>query len=119
METVNRNVRPREHEYVSIGKKVTDKSGRIIAGLVGGVDGWNGTDFETLWVDEPYRRQGIGTRLLRAYEREAKENGADVVYIEAYDWNVGFFRKNGYETVTGMLEDYPGGHTMYCMQRSL
>ncbi|MBR2812800.1 MAG: GNAT family N-acetyltransferase [Solobacterium sp.] len=114
METVNRNVRPREHEYVSIGKKVTDKSGRIIAGLVGGVDGWNGTDFETLWVDEPYRRQGIGTRLLRAYEREAKENGADVVFIEAYDWNVGFFRKNGYETVTGMLADYPGGHTMYC-----
>ncbi len=110
---------PREHEYVSIGKKVTDENGRIIAGLVGGVDGWNGTDIDALWVDEPYRRQGIGTRLLREFEREAKENGADVVFIEAYDWNVGFFRKNGYGTVTGVLEDYPRGHTMYCMQKSL
>ena len=110
---------PREHEYVSIEKKVTDESGRIIAGLVGGVDGWNGTDIDVLWVDEPYRRQGIGTRLLCEFEREAKENGADVVFIEAYDWNVGFFRKNGYGTVTGVLEDYPRGHTMYCIQRSL
>ena len=110
---------PREHEYVSIEKKVTDENGRIIAGLVGGIDGWNGTDIDALWVDEPFRKHGIGTRLLREFEREAKENGAGVVFIEAYDWNVGFFRKNGYGTVTGMLEDYPRGHTMYCMQRSL
>jgi GNAT superfamily N-acetyltransferase len=110
---------PRGHEYVCIGKKVTDGDGRIIAGLVGGVDGWNGTDIDALWVDEPYRGQGIGTRLLREYEREAKENGAAAVYIEAYDWNVGFFRKNGYEKVTGMLEDYPKGHTMYCMEKPL
>ena len=110
---------PREHEYVYIRKKVTDGNGRIIAGLVGGVDGWNGTDIDALWVDDPYRRQGIGTRLLREFEREAGENGASDVFIEAYDWNVGFFRKNGYETVTGVLEDYPRGHTMYCMQRSL
>ena len=110
---------PRGHEYISIGKKVTDGNGRIIAGLVGGVDGWNGPDLDALWVDDPYRRQGIGTRLLRAFEREAGENGADTVFIEAYDWNVEFFRKNGYETVTGVLEDYPRGHTMYCMQKPL
>ena len=110
---------PLEHEYVYIGKKVTDENGRIIAGLIGGVDGWNGTDIDALWVDDPYRRQGIGTRLLREFEREAKETGVCVVFIEAYDWNVGFFRKNGYETVTGMLEDYPRGHIMYCMQKSL
>ena len=84
---------PREHEYVSIEKKVTDENGRIIAGLVGGIDGWNGTDIDALWVDESYRKQGIGTRLLREFEREAKENGAGIVFIEAYDWNVGFFRR--------------------------
>ena len=110
---------PREHEYIYISKKIIDEDGRIIAGLVGGVDGWTGTDIDALWVDEPYRRQGIGTRLLREFEREAEENGASTVFIEAYDWNVEFFRKNGYETVTGMLEDYPRGHTMYCMQRPL
>ena len=110
---------PREHEYVFIGKKVTDKTGRIIAGIAGGVDGWNGTDIDGLWVDGPYRRQGIGSRLLREFEREAKESGADTMFIEAYDWNVEFCRKNGYEKVTGVLEDYPKGHTMYCMEKPL
>ena len=110
---------PREHAYVSISKKVTDENGRIIAGITGGVDGWNGTDIDGLWVDEAFRRRGIGTNLLRAFEREAKENGADTMFIEAYDCNVGFYRKNGYEKVTGVLEDYPKGHTMYCMEKPL
>ena len=41
------------------------------------------------------------------------------MFIEAFDWNVGFFKKNGYERVTGMLEDYPKGHVMYCMEKPL
>ncbi len=79
-------------EYVYIGNKVTDENGGIMALFVGGVDGWNGTDIDALWVDDPYRRQWICTRLLREFEREAKESGASVMYIEAYEWNVGLFR---------------------------
>ena len=112
-------VAPRVHEYIPLSKKIADENGRIIAGFVGGVDGWNGTDIDALWVEEKYRNQGIGSQLLAALEREIKENGADVMFIEAFDWNVGFFKKNGYERVTGMLEDYPKGHTMYCMQKFL
>ncbi len=110
---------PLEHEYISLSKKITDEDGRIIAGFVGGVDGWNSTDIDALWVEEKYRNQGIGSRLLSELEREAKENGADTFFLEAYDWNVGFFKKNGYEKVTGILEDYPKGHTMYCMEKPL
>lgn len=112
-------IAPREHEYISLSKKILDGDGRIIAGFVGGVDGWNGTDIDALWVEEEYRGQGIGSQLLAELEREVKENGADVMYIEAFDWNLGFCKKNGYETVTGVLEDYPKGHVMYCMQKSL
>ena len=70
-------------------------------------------------MDELYRGKGIGSALLRAFEREAKENGAYRLAVEPFDWNVGFFRKNGYEKVTGVLEDYPKGHTMYCMEKPL
>ena len=112
-------IAPREHEYIPLSKKIVDDDGRIIAGFVGGVDGWNGTDIDALWVEEKYRNQGIGSQLLGELEREVKENGAAVMFIEAYDWNVGFFKKNGYERVTGVLEDYPKGHTMYCMEKSL
>ena len=112
-------IAPREHEHIPLSKKIMNKNGRIIAGFVGGVDGWNGTDLDALWVEEKYRNQGIGSWLLGELEREIKENGADVMFIEAFDWNVGFFKKNGYERVTGRLEDYPKGHVMYCMQKSL
>ena len=112
-------IAPREHEYIPLSKKIVDENGKIIAGFVGGVDGWNGTDIDALWVEEKYRDQGIGSRLLGELEREAKENGADVMYIEAFDWNLGFCKKNGYERVTGVLEDYPKGHVMYCMQKVL
>ena len=90
-----------------------------IAGIVGGVDGWNGTEIESIWVDEAYRRQGIGSALIRAFEQAAKENGAGTMVAEPYDWNMEFFRKNGYVTITGALEDYPKGHTMYCTEKSL
>ena len=110
---------PREHADISICKKAIDENGKLIAGILGGVDGWDNPDIDALWVDESCRRQGIGSALLRAFEQEAKEKGAYRLAIEPFDWNVGFFRKNGYEKVTGVLEDYPKGHTLYCMEKPL
>ena len=110
---------PREHADISICKKAIDENGKLIAGILGGVDGWDNPDIDALWVDESCRRQGIGSALLRAFEQEAKENGAYRLAVEPFDWNVGFFRKNGYEKVTGVLEDYPKGHTLYCMEKPL
>lgn len=110
---------PREHPYISISKKVTDGNGNIVAGIVGGVDGWNGTEIESIWVAEPFRGQGIGSALVRAFEQAAKEHGASEMVVEPYDWNIEFFRKNGYEKIAGSLEDYPKGHTMYCMFKPL
>ena len=59
-------VAPHEHEYISLSKKIVDENGCIIAGFVGGIDGWNGTDIDALWVEEKYRNQGIGSQLLAA-----------------------------------------------------
>ena len=110
---------PREHDSIPISKKVTEEDGRIIAGIVGGVTGWNNTEIEALWVDEPYRGQGIGSALLSEFEREAKNSGAYIISIEPYDWDVEFYKKNGFDKVTGVLKDYPKGHTMYCMDKYL
>ena len=38
--------------------------------------------------------------------------------VDAFDWNVAFYKKNGYE-VTGALEGFPKGHTMYSVQKEL
>ena len=78
----------------------------------------NDADIDALRVDEQYQGQGIGSGLLREAERAAKENGAYLMVVDAFDWNVEFYKKNGYE-VTGTLEGFPKGHTMYGCQKKL
>ena len=98
--------------------KVTDGEGNNLGGCVLNIDNWKSAAINDLWVDAPCQRQGIGTRLLLAVEREAKEKGAHVMLFDAFDWNVEFFKKNGY-TVTGTPEGFPKGHTMYLTQKFL
>lgn len=38
-----------------------------------------------LWVDEPYRKQGVARKLLETAEREAKKMGCKTVCLE-WDW---------------------------------
>lgn len=108
---------PYEHESISLGKKVIDDDGNLIAGYVAGVYGWNAVDF-VVWVDEPFRNQGIGSALLGEIEREAKEKGGYIVLIDALDWQAPFFEKRGY-TSNGMLEDVPRRHRLYSLQKLL
>ena len=65
-----------------------------------------------LFVEEPLRRKGLGTYLLKEAEKFAKENGASMVFTNAGDWNIGFFKKNGY-LIRGELKDVPKGHDCY------
>ncbi len=109
---------PRRHKYISLDKKLVDDGGSMIAGVIAGVDGWDTAYIDMLWVDEPYRNQGIGTSLLEKIEREARENGAYMVLTEGFDWQVPFFQKHGY-TVNYALEDIPRGHCEVCLKKVL
>ena len=109
---------PAVRDFVYIGRKIKgDQDEPLAAGFVG-VNFWNIAFLEMLWVDEPHRNQGIGSRLLSDIEREAKKNGACMVMIDARDWNVEFFKKFGY-TVYCTLEDYPNGYSKYKLQKQL
>ena len=109
---------PAMRDFAWIGKKVVDDNGEMIAGGFLGVNFWNIAFFEMLWVDESYRKQGVGSRLLLELEREAKENGAGLVTLSARDWNLDFFKKHGY-TVYCTIEDYPSGYSKYELQKRL
>ena len=41
-----------------------------------------------------------------------KENAATMIMTNAGDWNVDFFKKNGY-MLRGELKDVPNGHNCY------
>ena len=117
-ERYNKQFVPDEHDDIPIGRKLIDANGNMIAGVAAEVDGWDGCDIDGIWVEEPYRRQGLGTYLLREIEREAKEQGANVVFTYCCDWVFDFFRKNGC-TVRGTLPDYPKGHDAYELEKRI
>ena len=99
-------------ENVGFYKKLVDKDGRFMAGVIADVDKGASGFIEALFVEEPLRRQGLGSYLLKEAEKCARENGASMVLTNAGDWNVDFFQKNGY-LVRGELKEVPKGHNCY------
>ena len=109
---------PEDNEDIPVSRKLVDKDGNLIAAVLAEVDADQSTDVNGVWVEPPYRNQGIGSYLLGEVEREAKENGSYLLLTHACDWNVDFFFKNGY-TARGELSDYPKGHTAYELEKRL
>ncbi|MCR5809208.1 MAG: GNAT family N-acetyltransferase [Clostridiales bacterium] len=101
-----------KYENVGFYKKLVDEDGRFSAGVIADVDKGESGFVEALFVEEPLRLQGLGTCLLKEAEEFAKGNGAYVVLTSAGDWNVDFFKKNGY-LIRGELKDVPKGHNCY------
>ena len=101
-----------EYESVDFYKKLVDKDGRFIAGVIADVDKGGNGFVDALFVEEPLRRQGLGTYFMQEVEKLAKENGASMILTNAGDWNVDFFKKNGY-LLRGELKDVPKGHSCY------
>lgn len=101
-----------EYESVDFYKKLVDKDGRFIAGVIADVDKDAYGFVEALFVEKPLRHQGLGTALLKAAEDFSKENGASMILTSAGDWNVDFFKKNGF-LLRGELKDVPKGHDCY------
>ena len=74
---------------------------------------------DILWVHEEYRKQGIGSRLLAAAEKEATLRGCHHVHVDTMSWQApAFYQKYGYEVI-GVLPDIPRGHQKYLLQKSL
>ena len=107
-----------KYENVGFYKKLVDKDGNFIAGVIADVNKDAYGYVEALFVEELFQRQGLGTYLLQEAEKLAKGNNASVVLTSAGDWNVDFFKKNGY-LVRGELKDVPKGHDCYELFKKL
>ena len=92
-------------------------------GVVGGVQGSHGNYgwlwIGTLWVADEIRGQGHGTQLMNHIEEKAVQNGCTNSYLNCFSFAaIGFYQKRGYE-VFGELEDFPVGHSVYCLRKRL
>ncbi len=62
-----------------------------------------------LWVAEPWRRRGEGSRLLDAVEAEARASGCRGAYLDTFSFQAPqFYAKQGYREF-GRLTDFPPG----------
>ena len=108
-----------KHDYIKINRKLVNEKGEVVAAIMAGVDDIDVAWIWKIWVDEKYRHQGLGTLLIKHFEKKAKEKGATkILSEEVYDWNVNFFLKNDYG-VAGELPDLPKGHSFYIVEKDL
>src|SRR5262245_39204209 len=71
---------------------------------VGILYGW--LFIELLYVAEPDRRHGLGSRLLTAVEDAAREQGCVGAWLNTYAFQApGFCEKNGYEPFGELVSD--------------
>ncbi|HUL06906.1 MAG TPA: GNAT family N-acetyltransferase [Candidatus Acidoferrum sp.] len=90
----------------------------VLGGLLGEI--WGGSMYVThLWVAEPARGAGHGTRLLQAAERYALERGCHGAFLGSFSFQApAFYQKQGYQ-VFGVLDDHPPGHKLFFLKKAL
>ncbi|MGO2629038.1 MAG: GNAT family N-acetyltransferase [Enterococcus italicus] len=53
---------------------------------------------DTLWVDEKFRNQSIGTKILSLLESKLREYGCELCHLDTFNFQAPvFYKKNGYE----------------------
>ncbi len=97
---------------------VRDDDDRIVAGICGST--WGGyCDIRQFWVEETRRRQGLGTRLLRTAEQEARRRGCSHMLLMTFSFQApGFYARHGFE-VLAAVDDHPRGHRNLLMRKRL
>ena len=95
-----------------------DADRTIYAGLSGHT--WGGVaEVRFLWVDEPKRHTGIGSRLLWAAENEARARGCRKIVLSTHSFQApDFYAKWGY-CVAGEFSEYPRGHRSIFLEKIL
>jgi GNAT superfamily N-acetyltransferase len=96
-------------DHGALSVKVTDETGELVGGLTAWT--WGGLcGIEMLWVREGSRRDGWGSRILRAAETEARRRGCDRVAVSSFTFQApAFYQRHGYAE-TGRTLGIPGGN---------
>ena len=95
-----------------------DAKNNVIGGLLGETF-WGWLYVEFMWIDESFRSQGYGGKLLNAAENEAIARGCKAAVLDTFSFQAyNFYKSFGYEEF-GTLEDFPFGHKRFYMSKQL
>ena len=98
---------------------ITLREGRSI---VGGVYGWSFVGWlyiAVLWVSDDLRDRGLGRKLMRRVESEARQQGVKNIFLDTFSFQApGFYAKLGYREF-GRLKNFPVGHRRIYLTKEL
>lgn len=107
-----------EAAYYPASFVLRSESGEVLGGLLRQI--WGGwLQVKSLWVAEPIRQRGYGSRLLAAAERYAADRDCLGSTLETHNQQAcGFYERRGYR-VFGALPEYPPGHAKFFLCKRL
>jgi len=101
---------------------ITVEENNQVVGFASGLTNREWFNLTDLWIDEKYRGQKFGAKILKMLEEDAKKQGMKSIYTwtTAYNSNEIFYEKQGYVKCF-VFEDFfgiKGGHHI-CLQKTL
>ena len=96
-----------------------EDDGKLVAGLNAYITNFKILYVSTVFVDEEYRRKGLGARLMREMEKRAAAMGVNMIRLDTYDWQgKEFYETLGYECV-GHYDNKEDGFSEYFYLKKL
>lgn len=95
-----------------------DAAGRVQGGLR--ARQWGAAvEVQQVWIEPSLRRQGVGVRLMRLLEEEARRRGALLIYLDTFSFQApAFYERCGF-TAALRLDGFPDGIAKYVMVKRL
>ena len=91
-----------------------EDDGRLIAGLDACITAFKILYVSTVFVDEEYRRKGIGALMIREMEKRALAMGANTIRLDTFNWQgKEFYEALDYQCV-GQYDNTEDGYSEYC-----
>lgn len=101
-----------------LGVVARDEQGTLVGGIAGhSVASWLSIDL--IWVAEPYRRHGIGRKLMELAEAAAAERGCVGVHAHTGSFEAPWFYERLGFARYGIIEDFPPGHQRISFSKQL
>ncbi len=101
-----------------LGVYIRDENGELLAGLTANTHG-NWLTIKYLWVSEELRSQGVGSRILKQAEEEAKKRGCKYSFLDTFSFQAPeFYKKYGYKEQFA-LNNYPVTGKRYYFTKNL
>lgn len=96
--------------------RILDADGQVVGGMAA-LTYWGWLVIKLLVIDDQYRGNGLGQRLIDCAHAEAKRRGCTRAHTATYDFQaMSYYQRYGYRIV-GELTDYPEGYTYYWLRK--